>query len=137
MSHFFVDGRRIFKFCLSCLRILLYFHMASSQFLENMLPALVGEHYFANRHKGSSLEKLPFWELTLPFCHRYMPPCPLKKTNLNLYFFNIFAFRPHQAPSYSHHTCHLKSFGSIFHFPATVFTIFLKMCSPPTQEAQF
>ena len=33
-----------------------------------------------------------------------------KKTYKNQWRFNIFAFRPHQAPSYSHHMCHLRLF---------------------------
>ena len=32
----------------------------------------------------------------------------------NTYFFNIFAFWPHQPPTYTHHNCHLISSGLIF-----------------------
>ena len=38
--------------------------------------------------------------------------CPSKKTYKNQLIFNIFAFWPHQAPTYMHHTCHLMSRGS-------------------------
>ena len=61
----------------------------------------------------------------------------LQKCLKNQCFFNIFAFRPHPAPSYTHHTCHLRSFGSIFHFPTTFFKIFLKMSSPPRRKHNF
>ena len=32
----------------------------------------------------------------------------------NTYFFNIFAFWPHQPPTYTHHNCHLISSGLFF-----------------------
>ena len=66
-----------------------------------------------------------------------MAALTFKKSFKNPHDFNIFAFRPHQAPTYTHHTCHLRSYSSIFHFPTTFFIIFLKMSSPPIQEAQF
>ena len=39
---------------------------------------------------------------------------PFKKSFKNQYFFNIFAFRPHQARTYTHHTCHLMLFDVEF-----------------------
>ena len=40
------------------------------------------------------------------------PPWPFKKTLKNQWFFNISAFGPHQARTYTHHTCHLMSRSS-------------------------
>ena len=55
---------------------------------------------------------------------------PFKKTYKNQWFFNISAFGPHQAPTYSHHTYHLLSFGSIFYFPTTFFQEFSENVIP-------
>ena len=41
----------------------------------------------------------------------------------NTYFFNIFAFWPHQPPTYTHHNCHLISSGLIFFRLRTYFYI--------------
>ena len=43
---------------------------------------------------------------------RRTPLDPSKKALKTNGFFNIFAFWPHQAPTYMHHTCHLMSRGS-------------------------
>ena len=51
-----------------------------------MLPDLVGEHYFANRHKGISLEKLPFLDQIPPFV---TAKCPLALSK-NAYKTNCF-----------------------------------------------
>ena len=87
------------------------------------------------RHSGSATAGVPQRERHSGSATAGAPP--LDTMLQSQCFFNISAFRPHQAPTYTHHTCHLRSCASIFHFPTTFFIIFLEMSSPPIQEAQF
>ena len=67
-----------------------------------MLPALVGEHYFANRPKGISLQKLLFGSCPTPLATT-KSPLKAKKNNgktcrfstFSLSGLNIFTFRAH------------------------------------------
>ena len=78
--HFFVDGHYIFKIFPYCLQVLLYFHATWYQILENMLPALVGEHYFVSRRKGVSLQRLLFGTCSGTFATTKNTPWPSKSS---------------------------------------------------------
>ena len=109
-----------------------FFH----DFSENVIPACIGSTIpnIATKHFQWKIPRLGplFAGLAYPW-----PSWPFKKTFKNQWNFNIFAFWPYQARTYTIHMCHLRFFGSIFQFPTTFFMIFLKMSSPPTQETQF
>ena len=59
-----------------------------------MLPALAGEHYFANRPKGISLQKLLFGTCPTLLATTKSLLKALKNSGKTLSFFNIFTFRP-------------------------------------------
>ena len=98
-----------------------------SWFLWKYDPRLGRKHNSEDRHEAFLNEKSPFFRFRAVFLGRFF--APLGYFGL-LWKTNIFACRPHQAPSHTHHTRHLRSFGSIFHCQATSFRDFSENVLP-------
>ena len=101
-----------------------------------MLPARVGSTIRDIDTKHITSQISLFRPRILPSAHHqapiYGPPmhrATVKNAFKNQHFFNISAFEPHQTPTYSHPTCHLRSSGSIFTFWQLCLWFFWK-CAP-------
>ena len=116
----------------------LHFSLSGNSFSWNLWkcdPRLHGKHKSEYSHKTCLIKHITFgtpkrpnlspFSLRLACLGTFLGPLvfvlTLEKCFKNQHFFNKSAFCRHQAPTYTHHTCHLKLSGSILHFPTTFF----------------